>query len=36
MLYEQNNLVDVRIDKVNAAARVRWVAAVAVCQVGFK
>jgi hypothetical protein len=26
MLYEQNNLVDVRIDKVNAAARVRWVA----------
>jgi hypothetical protein len=27
MLYEQNNLVDVRIDKVSAAARVRWVAA---------
>jgi hypothetical protein len=24
-LYEQNNLVGVRIDKVSAAARVRWV-----------
>ncbi len=25
MLYEQNNLVGVSIDKVNAATRVRWV-----------
>jgi hypothetical protein len=27
MLYEQNNLVGVSIDKVNAANRVRWGAA---------
>jgi hypothetical protein len=27
MLYEQNNLVGVSIDKVNAANRVRWVTA---------